>query len=467
MNDILKITTPLINKNQIQSNKQVTDPTIPFNLQDISKVIKPNPQSELLSQNNGMIKQEEAPTLLMNLLKDASVTVGFLKNIFMLQEIIRLLPVNNQTITQELNQLFDALLIEPDFIVAEMVSQENTSTVFKGELFNILRQLVAENPSKEMREAVASLLKSLNSMMSKGDVMDAVANSLLFLSESLQSSKSLSDKLLMLSLRYRQDKAEQSFNDLKSDVLSLLKEVKENILFSPKMEKVVAITVYNLSRFNSNPDFLSETVSGLLTLIDNKEKKEQFLVALKEFYNQHDSGVEYENSKIMDVLAKIIAKQSHDEYITLLNQDKIEKIISSLLSSPCNFTPLLHFVVPVKYQHLKSFAEIWINPNGEQDSDSKQGDGKSVHMLLVFDIEGIGQFEAELFVRQQSINFSLFCPPAYTYVFSTISDKLNKAIAFSNYKFEKIHIDNLERPRSLMEVFKSLPYKRTGVDVKI
>ena len=35
----------------------------------------------------------------------------------MLEEIINLLPVNNNTVTQEIRQLFDALLIDPDHIV--------------------------------------------------------------------------------------------------------------------------------------------------------------------------------------------------------------------------------------------------------------------------------------------------------------------------------------------------------------
>lgn len=167
MADILKITTPLVNKNQIQPNKQATDPSVPFNLQDVTKVIKPASNGELLKQNNGMIQKEEASTILSNLLKDPSVTVNFLKNIFILQEIIKLLPVNNSTVTQEIEQLFNSLLIKPEDIVVEMMRQENTSTVFKGELFNFLRGLIARNPTPEIRAGVANLLKSINGLLGK------------------------------------------------------------------------------------------------------------------------------------------------------------------------------------------------------------------------------------------------------------------------------------------------------------
>ena len=88
------------------------------------------------------------------------------------------------------------------------------------------------------------------------------------------------------------------------------------------------------------------------------------------------------------------------------SSDKLEKIIHSLLCSPCNFTPLLHFVLPVQYEGLQSFAEIWINPNGGEDDRERQSDGgRVIHMLLAFDVGGIGRFELELFVRDKVIDF--------------------------------------------------------------
>ena len=105
MPDLLKITTPVVNKADTPSVRQAQDAVTAFDLQNIQKVVKPEAQAELLKQNNGMLENPEAPAILMNLLKDPSVTVGVLKNIFMLQEIIGLLPVNNTPLTPELEQM--------------------------------------------------------------------------------------------------------------------------------------------------------------------------------------------------------------------------------------------------------------------------------------------------------------------------------------------------------------------------
>ena len=80
---------------------------------------------------------------------------------------------------------------------------------------------------------------------------------------------------------------------------------------------------------------------------------------------------------------------------------------------------------------------------------------------------GIGRFELELFVREKVIDFSLYCPPAYTAVYSEVKNELRNCAGDTGYRFGEVKVERLERPRSLMDVFKSLPYKRTGVDVKV
>ena len=47
MADILKVTSPVIGKNIVQQNKNVTDPSIPFDLQEISHIAR-NPNSSAL-----------------------------------------------------------------------------------------------------------------------------------------------------------------------------------------------------------------------------------------------------------------------------------------------------------------------------------------------------------------------------------------------------------------------------------
>ena len=88
-------------------------------------------------------------------------------------------------------------------------------------------------------------------------------------------------------------------------------------------------------------------------------------------------------------------------------------------------------------------------------------------MLLVFDIPDVGRFETELYVRDKVINMSLMCPPAFEEKLDGLKNELKKSISFSEYNFNEITLGQLEKTRSLVEVFPTLPQKRTGINVRI
>lgn len=469
MADILKISTPLVPKNPIQSTKQSVDPTVPFQLNDVQRVIKSQAQSEILSQNSGASIKEESPSLLTSLLKDPMVTVSFLKNIQLLQEMISLLPAHNNAVTKEIQKLFEELLITQDKIVPELIRQEHASTRFKGGLFDFLRNLSLSSSSPEVKSGIANLLKALNGTSLKKDLLDSVSNNLMFLSKELTASPILGKQIELLSVQFRQNDAVEHFNDLKQKTLSLLHEVGSSILFSAKIAKVVPIIIYNLSRFQDNPDFLREAISSMLSLIENRENRSELAAWLKEFPEYYPKTQTISDpSKVMKILTDILGKEAEEPAIRGMNTDNIENIIKSLLSSPCNFTPLLHFVIPVQYQGIRSFAELWIDPKIEDKPGLPKDDScKNIHVLIIFDIERIGQFEVELLLKNETIDFHLLCPPEHVQAMTACRQGFIQAMAGSGYSVGEVRINRLEHIRSLMDVFKSLPYKRMGVNVKI
>lgn len=464
MADILRVTSPAISKNIIQTDKTLKDPSVPFDLQEIQHIAK-NPQgSGLLGQHN-VLQREAGAATLMNLIKDPAVTVNYLKNIYMLEEIINLLPVRNTTMTQEIRQLFDALLISPDNIVEELVDQEYASTLFKGPFFDFLRDLAGSHP--EIKAEIAGLLKAVNGAVSRQDVLDSIANSLEYLSEQLAGSKNLSGKFAELAGRVRECVEKNGFEELKPELLQAVKELEESILFSPQTGRVIPNLLYNMSRYQDNESFLDEALLNLLVHIPNREDKEQLRELIRD-YTESFRGAEHakERSRIMDTLAEIISRQDRDTPMNSLNGEKIEKIITSLLSSPCNFTPLLHFVIPVDYEGMKAFSELWIDPR--EESGGSEGERKEqIHVLITFDIPSFGRMEAEFVTVDREISFLLFCPKSCISIFERMGPEFRKIMEEHGYRAAQISVEEMDHVRSLMEVFRDLPYKRTGLDVKI
>ena len=545
--DILKVTTPLINKNQPVSPKLAPELANPFNIQETTKVIQPHNQSELYGQNNGLMEEGDAPALLLNLLKDPAVTASYLKNIFLLEEIFKLLPANNKTVTQEIQQMFQSLVMDSGEIAPEMIRQEQESTLFKGELFDLLRQLSAQYQGKgEVQLAIANLLKAINNQVSKNDLLDAVANNLAFLRRGLSTSQDLAGRLDALIQGFRGENAQGNFSLLKAETLALFRDIEDSVLFTPKLGKVLSILTHNLSRYNGNDEFLGESVYRLRQMLAGPQRQE-FMQKMERFLNALRSGdldslrnpapqepavppqeappmtaeeklaslaaqteekaaalaegeelvpeepvkpegpkqpalspeelakatrrealerASGEPSKVMESLTKLVAKQSGTEDLNPAEAAKVEKILYSLLSSPCNFTPLLHFIVPAFQDGTRAFAEIWINPDSDE-KDMPAGAGRGQHFLLVIDVDGVGRFEAELFVYKKTIDFALFCPPGYAESFEDMMRRLPRLMVDTEYRLGQTRLETLDHSRSLMEVFKSLPYKRVGMDVKI
>lgn len=469
MADMIRAATPITNKNIVQPLREHHDADIaPFDLQDPSKIVKTLPDSELLKQNTGNIEKQTAPEILMDLLKDPSVTVNFIKNILMLQEIVGLISMQNAPVTEEIEQLFAQLAVKPENLPQELIRQENSSTAFKGELFDFLRNMVKENPSPELKNAVINVLKAVNSENTKQDVLKALSGTMKYLSETLSPNKELSDRLANLSVRFRSESAESDFPVLKHETALVMQDIEKSIMFSKKLSCLTSMVTYNLSRYNTNTSFLKDAASEFLMFIPEDNKRAGFLQMLYNSISGH--GVKTSNSKVLDVLIKILEKQTDSESVMQMKGESVESVIHSLLSSPSNFTPLLHFIVPIDDGQSKAFGEMWINPDEDNSASSKNQSGdvkRTIHMLLVFDIPDIGRFETELYVRDKKIDMSLLCPAVMQEKFDKLSVLLKESISFSDYSFNDIRVSKLEKSRSLIEVFPTLPQKRTGINVRI
>lgn len=468
MADMIRAATPITNKNIVQPMREHHDADIaPFDLQDPSKIVKTLPDSELLKQNNGNIEKQTAPEILLDLLKDPSVTVNFIKNIMMLQEIVGVISMQNAPVTEEIEQLFSQLAVKPENLAQELVKQENSSTAFKGEVFDFLRNMVKENPSPELKSAVANMLKAINTENCKSEILKALSGTMKYLSQTLSPNKELSAKLENLSVRFRAVTAEAEFPQLKKETAEVMQVIEKSIMFSSKLSCLTSMVTYNLSRYNTNKNFLKDAASDLMMFIKDEPKKASFLQKLYNNISSHTS--ENSSSKVLEVLVKILEKQTDSESVMQMKGDSVESVIHSLLSSPSNFTPLLHFIIPVDDGQTKAFGEMWINPDEENKKNSKNSDVpvRTIHMLLVFDIPDIGRFETELFVQDKKIDLSLMYPASMQGSMNELSSQLRDCIKFSEYKFDQINISKLEKPRSLIEVFPALPQKRTGINVTI
>lgn len=752
MADILRATTPINNRNIITPTKEHRDASaLPFDFQDLSKIKTTNAQSEMLGQNNVLRENGSSATALFSMLRDPDVATSYLKNIFFLREIVGLMPLNNETQTEEMQQLLNRLILTPEEIPQEMINQENIATIFKGDLFDTLRKLLSangkpvseniaeklnqiplaqikdggellkqnatqqttqaqnseqnqpaqttqntqnnqnaqntqnaqngqtqnnpvmtaqpmvegfiapkenlqtnqpqeqlqnqngqvqtngenqnvtqnlkavlnqqnpdmpqqlnglplpqqtdgnvavnqmpqnpqmpvneqqtpvneqqnvtqeqtnaqpkqyvvyengvpvtknaeetfipwqnqntqtqqvQNPAlnneqqqmptnpdnvevfqyegnapvkanadsavdvaklleniksentesivnpekvvsqRDLQDSVINLLKAINSQQSRADVLDGVKNNLLYLKESFPETSEYATQLDDLSKTLESLMAgkfpKSDYPQVKSQILNLLDSLQNSVLYDGEMDKTVGLAKYNLSRYNNNDNLVAEAFTKLLQNVPDKELQAKLTRDLVKYFETEPLREASYESKTMSALAEILEKQSENMEAKMLNADSIDKIVHGLLSSPSNFTPLLHYVIPVDNGQTQAMAEIWINPNGEEDVDGGANSGKKMtHMLVVFEIDGIGKFETELYAEDKNISLSVMCPPEYVSNYKGVNADIRRACESTGYRFKSIEISELKESRSLIDVFRSLPARRSGINVTI
>ncbi|MBE6855246.1 MAG: hypothetical protein E7501_06340, partial [Ruminococcus sp.] len=86
MADISKVTTPITNKNivvPVKEQRSTDGAAVDF--QDLSRVLKMTPESEILQQNTGNIQQQRPPSAMLEQMSNPQATVGYIRSIMMLQ----------------------------------------------------------------------------------------------------------------------------------------------------------------------------------------------------------------------------------------------------------------------------------------------------------------------------------------------------------------------------------------------
>ena len=219
-----------------------------------------------------------------------------------------------------------------------------------------------------------------------------------------------------------------------------------------------------------------ETSKDLNTLIDrlsviiNKVEDMDGKLALAQSVNliltemAQSAGINYQPPTTMENMLDFLLKNINDPSLKSLSAMNHSEMIQGLLTAPGVFTPLLHFLVPMNYDGLKAFGELWADPDAGKDPDTGEEDK---HLFLCFEIEEAGYFEMDIYARGKNINVALMCPAGTERDYLPLKSAIPTIAAACGYNADKTMIEPLKRKRELSTVFPKLNERRNGFNVSI
>ncbi len=466
MADMLKISTPILPKNyvnSVRSNQQM--PQDAFNLVDLSRVTKPNESGETTNNNTlNLANQREIVRTLSGLLTDPGLALASLKRLVLLS-LISLNTGADPLTSTSFDGLVNSMMLSEGELLTEILSQQQGISAFQGEFFDSLRSLLAGSANPQLRESVGQLLKAISGTVYARDILDSISANLEKFSALMKGLPEVSEVFEKLAANFKNISPDDpAFPQLKDSLLSVLRELSDSIYANQKTMDLTTLIVYNLSKFVNEKEAISSAFDKFTRFIPEKMREtliEQLNDYLATATKQSDSAPLH--SKVIDSLSELIRQHTQNTAGSLSGSAEVYALLQSLSSAPTVFTPLLHYILPFRNEDGSALAELWVDPDS---SGAGQTGERTTTVFFVADVEGLGQFEIELKVNEFRIDFRMFCPKEYTQYYQDFGTLIAESCQNMPYRFQSVSILPLEKARRLDEVFPRLAEKRIGIDVR-
>lgn len=282
MSDMLKITATQNVKSYSSSLKPLAESNAVFNLADLEKIVKTNDRTSEFRQTENSSASDSNAVLdtELKLAKDTSFLSKMFSSIIGKDGILSQEEIPDAS-SKEFNEFVKNIFLSSGSLTSDLVAQEKGITSFQGELFNMLRNLLASANSKEATSCISNFLRAFSTLSSQEEILHSISANLKSLSQMLLPSKTLSENLLNLSEMFSSSKANVNFDSLKQQALELLNSASTSLIVTDKMSNLISLIKYNLSRFSDNPNILTSSFDSVLSLVSDEALKEQLVNAFE------------------------------------------------------------------------------------------------------------------------------------------------------------------------------------------
>nr|WP_312577427.1 hypothetical protein [Sedimentibacter sp.] len=472
-NDIRIKTNNPISDNGVNKLKIRTEESLPFDVVDPTKVTKPSKQERgNNTSNNGLSYNSDSVF---------EKFIQALKNSPVLSEGAKKLLLNNQFINHNiktdpvLNTLFESFLKNIEMNDKEILNflkfQQSSYTKFNGDFFNSLRNILKANSNNaDFKGVLRNFLKSYECFVSVDETYTSIQSSLKNIYNNLpkilkQPFNDLVDKMI---LDNYSNSLDLNLSMLKNEILPFVgRYIAKMNDFGP-VRDYVSVLVHNMVRLeSSSKENFSTDLDNLFDYLKfNLNIGEKELQEIKlSLISNYETTKNIKNDSI-DSFIKLI-ESGIKESDNVVNKGVMEDITESLLFSQNVNIPLTHMFLPLNYNGMFMFSELWVGKTYEDSKDKKNKyeSAETYKVFLTFDIQNIGYFEAIVLLKDSKIALEVYVPSSFKNHAKLIKSDISKILNNKNIAVSDIYINECIKKRRFNEVFGNLSERKSGVDV--
>lgn len=285
MSDLLRVTTPIAPKDyNLNTSVKPQAPEQVFDLGNVDYINKTNTRDEQLGEQN--LKDQTGtglPKLQTAISKDPALAAVLLKGVLGTGTLSALGAAGNAELLNKVTEFANEILLTPDELTDDIIRQQDEATMFSGELWGALKDMIAglagSPASEEVSLAVMDFLKAAASSVARDDIIASISASLRYLAGEAAQSREIVDLLLQTADKL----SAENFGTVKNDVLALVSYLEKSLLLNDRTQNLLSLITYNLSRFNGDPSALGDSFQAVLNMAPDAETADKLNMLFTKF----------------------------------------------------------------------------------------------------------------------------------------------------------------------------------------
>lgn len=470
MSDMLKVTTPPSGyENTTKSNPISSNDTTIRNIIDTTKVTRPDGKdiSGENQDNKFALNYESNYDKFIQMLKNTPSLVETFSEIMFLKMGTLVNSGISENFAQEISQFMEMVKMTEAELLNFMKNQSSSSLKFNGPFFDMLRQVMSESNSVDLKTSVLEFLKVYNNTVSSEHILKGIMSNLENIVKYMPSSygKNLAELIGKLNPQSQNGDNAQNCLVLKEEIIPFLSKYVGRTHDLGTVRDIITMLTLNIAKYENgsaeNYAIAFKTLLGYHTIkekLDGIDLKQLSLILLK-------AKSDKMNTELIDKLISIVQKGVEGK-AGYENKPVFESILNSFLINQSVYMPLLHMTLPVNMNGNIFFSEIWIDP----DNDGASGGGedeKAVKILIKFDIKDLGFFEMILLSKNNNVDMQLYYPEKLSSIEKNIKNGIKDIMERNNFVFHSFFLEKCVKPKSISEVFPKIYERKNAVNVKV
>ena len=474
MANILQVSSPSINNNRNiidtqgvknENNSQIHNPVDP------TRVVRADGQTggrtgtATGEGTYSIIDYESNYGAFVQKLEDALGLPGLLKQIFS-QDLATWLLSGQEEVGELAQEILAALRADsPEELLQLLKEQQAAQAKFAGPLFDNLRSLLAGNAPDGLKESVLAFLKGYNDYSSGENQMKQMQN----LTDDIS-------RLMFSSFRedFRQLTELMNWNAGNGDTAANAEVINQRLIpylsgyisrthdYGP-IRNAAMLFIFHAVRYENGG------MDRLMQYFDRMAGSREFQQLYKgdareDLQNTIQSLAHQSHGKgFADLFSQLLLRGANGQ-AGLENIQQFYDVFNGMLVNESVYLPLMHILMPFRYQDKEVMSEMWVDPDAKKDS---QDEARKIKMLLKFDVQSLGRFDLLMTLQNRQVDMQLYVPEGLTGQKENIQASVAAIMKKNNLSLGKVLVRRKEMDITVKEAFPELRQKERGINVRI